>query len=199
MKKIINALYIILGLLIIAGLIWVVYSMVQFVINLNTELGKAIIAGCFTLLAAAIGVALTKYFEEKNKILFQIREKKIPIYEKLISFYIELLNAEKAGKKKPSSKEVAKFMMDFTSDLIVWGSDEVIDAWVKARRFSLEKSEEQDSAIRLLALLENLMLAIRKDLGHKNKNLDKSHAVLGTFINDLAQHVSDLDEIKSED
>ena len=62
--------------IIIAGIVWTLYSIIQSVLSLDTDLGKANIAGSFTFLAAAMDVVLTKYYEEKNRILFQIREKK---------------------------------------------------------------------------------------------------------------------------
>ena len=60
----------------------------------------------------------------------------------------------------PSEEEIAGFMFKFTQTLIIWGSDDVVLTFVKFRDPSLRQQGN------ILFAVENIWLAIRKDLGH---------------------------------
>jgi hypothetical protein len=75
--------------------------------------------------------------------------------------------------------------------MIVWGSDSVLRAFGEFRIASLKQPE---GLIQLMAALEDLMLAIRKDLGYKNAKIVRGD-LLRLFINDLAEQRQALAEI----
>ena len=76
-------------------------------------------------------------------------------------------------------------MAEITPELIIWGSDEMLEAFHKFRTHSIRSSNENNkSPYEILIVVEDLLLAIRKDLGHKNKNITRGK-ILGLFINDL--------------
>lgn len=66
------------------------------------------------------------------------------------------------------------FMFDFNQKLIIWGSDEVVTA------FSKYRTSVSDPDLIMIAV-ENLLLAIRKDLGHNNNNLSNGR-LLSIFV-----------------
>ena len=89
------------------------------------------------------------------------------------------------GKKQPSENEMIKFMAEITQELVIWGSDEMINAFYKFRMISIEITDgNSDNPYSVLIMVEDLLLAIRKDLGHKNKNVSQGK-ILGLFVNDL--------------
>jgi len=70
---------------------------------------------------------------------------------------------------------------DVTPKLVTWASDDVIRAWTKFRKFAIRNSGEN---IELMFLFEEILKAVRQDLGHKSNNLEKGD-LLGLFINDI--------------
>lgn len=159
--------------------LWAIFS------SVDPKLAVGIIAASTTIIVSLISVLVSKYLERKAQILAHLREKKVPTYEKIINFIFSITFAEKLGEKQPSEKEMIKFMAEITQELVIWGSDEMIDAFYMFRMQSIDNSKsEMESSTDILFTVENLLLAIRKDLGHKNKNMPKGK-LLGLFVNDL--------------
>ena len=71
---------------------------------------------------------------------------------------------------------------------MVWGSDEVVSAYAQFRRASVSNNDHK-SPSNVMFRYENLILAIRKDLGHANKNF-KQGDVLSLFINDIDEYTT---------
>lgn len=166
------------GYLLIAKL-WSIFSTVA------PKLAVGIVAASATVIVSLISVLVSKHLERKAQILAHLREKKVPTYEKIINFIFSLTFAEKLGKKQPTEKEMIKFMAEVTQELVIWGSDEMIDAFYKFRMKSIDNANgAQQEPNEILFTVESLLLAIRKDLGHKNKNMPKGK-LLGLFVNDL--------------
>lgn len=173
-----------LGLLLLGGYllvakIWYVFS------SIDPKLGAGLVAASATILVSVFTVLVSKHLERKAEILAHLREKKIPTYEKIINFIFSLTFAEKLGKKQPSEKEMIKFMAEITQELVIWGSDEMLQAFYKFRMMSIENTEgTPNNPYNVLFMVEDLLLAIRKDLGHKNKDVGRGK-ILGLFVNDL--------------
>lgn len=166
------------GYLLIAKL-WSIFS------SVDPKLGVGIVAASATVIVSLISVLVSKHLERKAQILAHLREKKVPTYEKIINFIFGLTFAEKLGKKQPTEKEMIKFMAEVTQELVIWGSDEMIDAFYKFRIKSIDNANgEQQNPNEILYTVESLLLAIRKDLGHENKNMPQGK-LLGLFVNDI--------------
>lgn len=167
------------GLYLLAAKLWSIFS------SINPTLGAGIIAASGTVIVTLISVLVSKHLERKAHVLAHLREKKVPTYEKIINFIFSITFAEKIGKKQPSDKEMIKFMAEITQELVVWGSDDMIDAFYKFRIQSIDSANGlPQEPHEILYTVEKLLLAIRKDLGHSNKNMPKGK-LLGLFINDL--------------
>lgn len=186
MRKLID---LILGIAIILGLIYGLYLLFSYlfglVLSLQKEVAAAIIAAMSTIIVSVLSITIGKYYERKMIIEQELREKKIPIYEEFIEFYFKLLMSSKFKGEKMSEKEMTKFFMKFTQKLTVWGSDDVVYQWSKIRRKIIEnRNNPKDNILEL----EKLLLAIRKDTGHKNKYLNQGD-LLGLFINDIDEYI----------
>jgi hypothetical protein len=72
---------------------------------------------------------------------------------------------------------------------MVWGSDEVLAGWVKWRRLLINEAAVKENPIRSMLLYEELIFAIRRDLGHKNKSLVTGD-ILALFVNDIDEHLA---------
>ena len=114
------------GYLLIAKL-WTIFSTV------DPKLAVGVVAASTTVIVSLVSVLISKHLDRKAQILAHLREKKIPTYEKIINFIFSLTFAEKLGKKQPTEKEMMKFMAEVAQELVIWGSDEMIDAFYKFR------------------------------------------------------------------
>ncbi len=170
-------------LIVIAGAAyWLLSWLAEVFGALNPTVAVGIIAASATVLVSVISVLLSKRLEHQTSIQKEIRERKVPVYEKLIGFIFRVFKGIKENKPI-TEQEMLDFMMEFTQNIIVWGSDEVIDAFHKFRVASM--SGEQAN---ILFIVEDILLAIRKDLGHKNKNLIRGK-ILSLFVNDIDKYI----------
>ena len=177
------------GFILIGFIIYVTYLLLSkfwsIFSSVDPKLGVSIIAASGTIIVTLISVLVSKHLDRKAQILAHLREKKVPIYEKIINFIFSFTFAEKLGEKQPTEKEIIKFFAEVTQELVIWGSDEIIDAFYKFRMENIDNANGiQSEPTEILFTVENLLLAIRKDLGHKNQNIPRGK-LLSLFINDL--------------
>lgn len=171
-----------LGFLLLGLIGWAAYGLFKLILafftELNPSVAAAIVAASATVLVSVFSVLTSKSLEQKAIIAQQIREKKIPVYEELIQFVFNIIRATKENKSL-SEEETTEFMFTFTERIVIWGSDEVVDAFYRFRN-----SNNVDGGQGAILCIEDMLLAIRKDLGHRNKSLSRGK-ILGLFINDI--------------
>ena len=190
-KKIGQWLMAALLLAVMAALVWGLYTLIaKFVahlmtLTLNPNVVASIIAASTTVLVATLSVLLAKRLEIRTLVFKEHRDKKIPIYESLIKFVYDAMFQSNKGKTL-SQAEMLSFLKEFVEKITVWGSDDVLKAVIDFKRQAPEVIA-QDPA-KSLFVLENMLFAIRRDLGHKNKDLKKSD-LLALFITDIDKHL----------
>ena len=162
----------------------VALNILHYVLSLNSDIAVAVIAAAATIFVSVISIVLGKIYEVRYQIQQEIREKKIPVYEELIHFMQRVFANEKL-KVKPSEEELQKFFLEWQQKVMIWGSDSVLKDWIKWRRVSINAAGTHEAVF----LYEQLILQIRCDLGHKNKNL-KRGAILSLFVNDIYKYVT---------
>ena len=175
-----------LGFMFMALFIWGGVALVHYLVStfagLNPNVAAAIVAGIATVFVSLVTVIVGKRAEAVALITKEQREKKIPVYESFIEFSIRY-TLKKGGDSQLSEEEVRQFLTEYTQRMMVWGSDEVIAAWVTFRYSSIGSSPSTDGNA-VLEQFEKIILAMRKDLGHKNKGF-KPNDILRMFVNDL--------------
>lgn len=183
MKEKLNVLF---GLILIVVIGIGVFKLIEMIIEafakVNPTISAGIIAASATVIVSIISVLVAKRLEHKSLLAKEHRDKKTPSYEDMVKFIIRLVFADKLGLKPLTDQEMIEKMASFTENLVVWGSDEVVKSWVAFRMNSIANAGKTNSGI--LFEVEELLLAIRKDLGHSNKGLVKGK-ILSTFINDI--------------
>ncbi|MBD2665728.1 hypothetical protein [Richelia sinica] len=162
------------------GLYWFISALIDKLNSIDSDLGKAIITGGVTVSIAVLTLVIGKLWEQQVKIQQDIREKKIPVYEKQIEIFFSLIFAEKNGDDKPTQEELRKAFQLFTEKLIIWGSPEVIQAWSEFKLYDWQNSDSLEGFLKVEALLR----AIRKDLGNSNSKLALGD-ISKLFINDF--------------
>src|SRR2546421_429502 len=186
--KLITTLRFLLAIVLVGGIAWIIYFVVAKVFrsltNIKSDIAVAIVAASATITVSIVSLVISKVMETRSAVIQELRAKKIPIYEELISTLFKYQFAEKLGEERMGETELIKFFANLTEKLTIWGSDGIIRAFSDFRLASSIIAKPED----ILFIYENLLLEIRKDLGHKNRNL-KRGMVLSLFINDIDQYL----------
>ena len=174
----------IFGLLIIlAGATVTVWTIWKTLTSVSPQVGTALVAGMATLLVSVFSVLWSKRVDREREIEQEQRQQKIPVYEDFLSLIFRIVFAEKLGENPVSEQEMLKIFRLFAQKLLVWGSDEVLKEYATWRRITTSSVAQENPVFHLFAI-ERLLFAIRKDVGHKNKNL-KQGDLLSIFVNDI--------------
>lgn len=174
-------------LIILCYLVWLLLtSLISVFKGLQKEVAAALIAASATIVVSVLSVVVAKFYEKKRVIELEHRNKKIPIYEEFVEFLFKLLMNEKLEGKPLTEKEMLEFMRGFTQKLLVWGSDDVVLQWSKYRMMFV--NNDKPDTMKTMLQMEQLLYAIRKDTGHKNKQHKKGD-ILKLFINDIDKYL----------
>lgn len=181
----------IIGLTVFVLFLWGIYQLFaltfETLTKLDNDIATAILAASTTIIISVVSILLGKYLERRSTIEKELREKKIPSYEKLTRFFFELLyKKEKLGQELPEDQLINEFS-EITQGLMIWGSDSVIKKWSEFRQVSSNPNQLNES-YKTLFLLESLLLEIRKDIGYKGYNLQEGD-ILGLFVNDITNEI----------
>ena len=177
-------------MMMVAGIYFVSQWFVGKLAAVDAKLAAALLTASATVIVTVFSVLISKHLENRTAIEAALREKKEPIYQKLIDFVFNITFATKLGKEMPSEKEILQFLADMTRDLVVWGSPEVITEFSRFKNSKLTQVGDGDSsggAFDLLFSMEEVFKAIRKDLGHKDLILKKGD-LLAMYITDINEY-----------
>lgn len=145
-----------------------------------------------TVILAVFGSALTIASNFQTQIRSEQREHKLEIYEKITHFFFENLFAVRLGQEPKTEEEVTQFLVEVTPKLVMWGSDQVLKSFREFRKAGDgQNSNSQAAGLELMLIYEQMLLHIRKDLGHQNQALTKG-SILGIFINDIDEYVAPI-------
>jgi hypothetical protein len=200
MKKLARAAQFIFGLTIFLAMLGAIYVALKgaygFLASISTSLStdtwKAVLLASIPGLVGLFVALYQKYADRKKDIEFKLRDEKVKTYTALLELVFGFFKAAKgknadAKKSKPSeeaelSHELEMQFMDVSRMLVMWGSDDLI------RRYSdwrlLSARTEKPSVADVMGGLGRLILQLRKDMGHKDKNLPYE-TLLSLFINDI--------------
>jgi hypothetical protein len=159
------------------GLYWFVAALIDKLASVQGDLSKTLVASSATIIISVLTLVVGKVWEQKLKTREEIRAKKIPVYEKQIETFFSVIMSEKISGEKVSERDLMKAFAAFSEKLIVWGSADVIRAWVKFRTTKFDGAEG-------LKMMDDFFLAIRNDLGNDSSKL-KNRELLQLFVNDL--------------
>ena len=105
-------------------------------------------ATLLTVFASVLTVVLSKVWELKIKNLQENRGKKEPIYEELLSFLFKIVKATKKGETV-SEDEMEDFIFNFTEKVMIWGSDDVINAFYNFKKVGANTEISGNSDVKI--------------------------------------------------
>lgn len=154
--------------------------------TLTSSLDAVIIVALITGSVSVVGVIFTsvvakiiEYHQKRMEYLYQKREK--PYYE-FIEMVYKIQQQEKLGEKY-SKKEIEHDMSKFSQQLTLWGSNKVIQKFIKFRKSASFNENNTD----ILFASEDLMYAMRSDMGLPKM---KKGSLLSININDIENIVN---------
>lgn len=150
----------------------------------------ALVTGFLAFISAIVG----KVVENKFSIDNQIRKEKQEIYINFLDWLVNnVLYAEISN-----NKNIVSELRDQQKKMTIYASDDVLKAWAAFKSISMNsalnkqglcKEEKTRYYIEYEApYIEKLILAIRKELGYKNKNI-KDYDILKLYINDINKYL----------
>lgn len=130
---------------------------------------KTVLSALIVAFFSLITFSLSKFFELRQHQIITLRENKAKVYSNLSELFFALLKSIKLSSSgNDEDVEEINSLVDkiysCNKDIIVWGSDEVVSKFI----FYRENYKNHDL---IFSTMGNLFISIRKDLGHKNKNL----------------------------
>jgi hypothetical protein len=178
----------ILGLAIIVGLGWLVVlgfiEISKWYGTLSESIQTGIIAAVPILVVAVLGYFANKSLETRRSIEQAMRPKKLELYDSFVK-YIMTVFANENFNRRPTEKEMIKFFTAKTPELMTFASNDVIEKWGK---FRTRLSDESIPNEQKMFTVEELFIAIRKDLGHNKRGFHKGD-VLRLFVNDVDNYI----------
>jgi hypothetical protein len=177
-KLIGRAIQLLVGLAVLIGLVggagWVVYT--------GITKAPAVVAAVVTGIAALFGLFFQRYLEWQREDARQRRERMTPIYERLVTTFYKA-----GGEGVPEHEQVA-FFEDLAQRLLLWGSPPILSAFAAWKRSAVQANEGDGHATTTLFTFEQLLLAMRADMGQSNDGL-RAGDLLRVIVNDIDDHL----------
>ena len=160
--------YVVTGLLIFARWVQGVASGLEAVVLV------AIISAAVSLIVAFANSVLSKIIESNHKRREYLAQKREIPYQSFLKIFFKLMQG--ASEEENYNVDLINDTNEFSKDILLWGSPDVVRKWVTFRNACLQSSNEPMIA---MGTLENLVNAMRKDLGLKKM---KKNELLSVFI-----------------
>ncbi len=154
------------------------WSLFDYVKGLKSENALALILGSLTITASIFANIVVKYYEKKNTVEISLRESRKEVYNS----YLSLMQGVFASVDKSalSPEKVA----EINKGIILWTSDGTLKMIGELRVALMNDNNNTKANLEKYA---NVVLAMRADLGYKNKDL-KPKDLLNVFINDVDKY-----------
>lgn len=162
------------------GIVYALYKLIFLIIETLPTLDAVVIVTLITGAISIVGVVISKIFESREATKRYLYEKKEIPYTDIIQMIYKL--PLYVNDKKADNREMINDIREMSKKISMWGSDTVIKKW---HEFIKETRTNPD---RSMFKLEEVILEIRKDLGQRNRKLERGD-MLRFFVNDLDDHM----------
>ena len=157
-----RTLRIIVGILLIVAALSIVGVLVWSLLGADANTRSGVI-GFIGMIAVAL---YTHYQTKKREISARHFSDKREGYIKFVDLFFDLTQSAGTNSKVPQRVLVEKFL-PFKKALIIWGGPEILELW---NSFEAKANDEQ-SPDEMMRVLEDILRAIRSDLGHDDSAL----------------------------
>lgn len=183
----------IIGLVLLATITWLIFMVTEWLFGklglLFFELSKmdavvvtAIIAGAVSITGVVISSIVAKVLEFKKSRQEYLAQKREEPYGEFVEMVYKLTINQNNNHYK--QEDMVKDLSSFSKKITLWGSKDVVKKWVQFRK----NAANPEGAIRNLLLIDDIMNAMRKDIGVKGVGQKE---LLSFFINDTENIAND--------
>jgi hypothetical protein len=137
--------------------------------NASPDILVAIIAASATIFASILALLVSRYYQTKREQLIAHRERKVELYDKFLHRIFELFSTE--NKNKIDTSALSPFLREMQINLILWAGPSVLKSYYDWHKVLTTKPPR---AIQMIKMLD-FFLAIRQDLGHSNRRIQRKH------------------------
>ena len=147
------------------GIYWIISSIWDALVSVDTKLAVGIVAAFTTVLGATLTVTIGKYFERKQAVEAHFRERKVEIYDEFLGEFFKLFESQ----NNMDDSRFVSFFQEWNRKVTVWGGSEVLRSYIKWMGHLKNGEPNAES----MFLMGDFVLAVRKDLGLSNKGIDR--------------------------
>jgi len=137
--------------------------------NTSPDIFVAIIAASATIFASVLALVISRHHQTKREQLLAHREKKVQLYDTFLHKIFQLFSSE--NKTKIDTTTLTPFLREMQISLILWAGPNVVKSYYDWHKVLTTKPGR---AIQMIEMLD-FLLAIRQDLGHSNRRLQRKH------------------------
>ena len=181
MKKLRQFLSIAFGFAVLAGLAWLIWSVVRWVTSLDPSYSGPTI----TAIVGFVGLIYAQWHSKSREIQQSHRPQKIEVYNgffAILERFLKNPDEQKAleeGDEESLPEDLRDQFWHLNKGLIVWASPAVIKSWLHFRKVTTTGGNT-------LLAMDNVLKAIRKDLGNSNFGLQIGDSVK-VFLRDPSE------------
>lgn len=125
-------------------------------------------------ISALVGVftfVIGRYLEQKRELKQKVNQEKIRVYEKFFDIFFGMFNKKEDESEHEVEKKLLLEIREFQKELLLWGSDAVIKAWLDfmsaAPKFDFSDEQRKHASLaEALRVSGAIMIAMRKDVGY---------------------------------
>ena len=172
MSKLRRFLSVTFGFAVLAGIAWLIWNIVLWVASLEPSYSGPTI----TAIVGFIGLIYAQWHSKSREIQQSHRPQKIEVYNgffAILERFLKNPDEQKAleeGGEENLPEDLRDQFWQLNKGLIVWASPAVIKSWLHFRKVSTTGGNT-------IVAMDNVLKAIRKDLGNSNFGLQAGDSV----------------------
>ena len=120
----------------------------------------------------------------RNEYQKRFNEEKWQTYTGFSDTVRDILKSTKDRKLQEQLPATIDKLYDFTSDLWLIGSDDVVQSFIRWRSIGMKAEEDPNAGVEALICLADILIEMRKDLGDIETEIT-ARDILATFISDI--------------
>jgi hypothetical protein len=196
MKEIQEIFKLLLSLLILLLFFGLAIWCLWYVVRLFNSVEPPVQAAIITAFVGFTSLIISNFYTRQREINLKLRDKKVEVYSKFIKLWIQTFlsiglksqeNSSNISTFPNNDDHIGNFTKDFkeiTDDLILWGSDNIIKSYCDLQKTLPNENSSSNEKTAGLVNFGKFILAIRKDLGHRNQGIDE-YDLMSFFITDI--------------
>ena len=135
---------------------------------MSSDVAVAVVTISGTILISALGLIISRYFQQKREQEVAHRDKKTEMYDTYLKKLFDLLKFLDK-KHTGNTEELTTFLREFQRKLILWANPDTIKSYAEWH----EELTTPPQRVKAIISMIDFFLSIRKDLGHSNKGIKR--------------------------